>query len=94
MANTQARRSLSLSDHLPQLRPHQPLSNEARSGKMPEVPSNPQGNPQGQQPPIIVNVSVTKPPYTPPAVQGAELRAQVGGCGCGCGASNGGGAGV
>jgi hypothetical protein len=53
-------------------------------------------NPQEQQPPIIVNVSVARPTqqYTPPTVQsGAELRA-VGGCGCGCGASNGSGAGV
>jgi hypothetical protein len=61
---------------------------------MAEAPGNPQGGQQGQQPPIVVNVSVTRPQqYTPPAVQGAELRA-VGGCGCSCGASNGGGAGV
>ncbi len=55
---------------------------------------------QGQQPPIVVNVSVIKPDqFTPPTVQSgteaARLRAVgVGGCGCGCGASNGAGGGV
>ena len=63
---------------------------------MPDQPQSSGTSPQGQQPPIVVNVSVTRPQYSPPAVQsGTELaRVQVGGCACGCGASNGAGGGV
>jgi len=52
---------------------------------------------QGNQSPIVVNVSVARPTpqFAPPTVRsGSEMMTQVGSCGCGCGASNGGGSGV